>query len=159
MKFSTVLVICMFCVIYQAEVYAQDWLGKITPLETTVEEVEKLITLRPEKKGNGNQTYEYTSEQGRLTVDFSPGRCVLGKWGKWNVEKGVVIHVFFDPGKYRKLSYYEKNKKSLKKDFDGSLWHYGNLDKGIDYTMQSGKVDRISYYIPFQKQQDLKCKD
>lgn len=142
----------------QGKAYSQSWLGKIIPLQTTVKEVEKLISLTPEKKEKGN-TYRYTSEEGALIVDFSPGRCVLGKWGKWNIEKGTVVDVFFEPAKMRKISYYEKNKKSLKKGFDGVLWHYGNSEKGIDYTMQFGKVYTLSYYIPFQKQQDLKCKD
>ncbi len=46
-----IFIFCLF--FFHAEAYSQDWLEKIIPLQTTVEEVEKLITLIPERKGNG----------------------------------------------------------------------------------------------------------
>ena len=83
-----------------------------------------------------------------MFVGFSLGKCISGKYGAYDLEKGVIIEAYFYPNKKRKISYYEKDISKIKKEFDGSIWHYDNEIKGIDYTLQNGLVTSITFYGP-----------
>ena len=158
MRFIKILFAITF--IFQQSVFSQVWLKKIAAYQMTVEEVEKLISAVPDKSLSTKDSYIYLLKEGRLEIDFSLGRCVEGMYGKWELEKGVIIQAVFYPEKWRKISYYEKDVKSLEKEQGrGYVFsYYKNNTKGIRYTMQWEKVYSITMSAA-ENINPVKCKD
>jgi hypothetical protein len=150
---------------YQKTVVAQNWRDRLIPLQTTIDEMERILTAKPFnarvlKENKFEDRHIYYFKEGTLRVYFSLGRCVDGLYGKYELDKGVIIQASFIPEKWRKISYYERDVKSLKKDTSAAPQYisYENIKKGINYTVQLGKVSEISFSGP--ENIDLEpCKD
>ena len=146
-KFTTLFIICFF--LCQQKAFSQDWLKEIAPYQMTVNEVEKLISVTSVKNLSGKDYRVYLLKEGRLEIDFSLGRCVDGRYGKWELEKGVIMETRFYPNKMKKITYYEKDIKGLNAELGtglhkGLIVYYEDVVKGIGYTMQAEMVKSIT---------------
>ena len=159
-KFITIFL--MFFFFSYQKAYSQDWFGKIIPLQTTKEDVEKIIPISPSEKSKSGNTYTYFLKDWTVIIDFSPGRCVSEKYEKWNIEEGVVMNVFYtatnNPEEWVKLSVIEKNMSGFKKEKRSEHTYYTDLERGIIYTTHAGRVRSFTYFIPPNKQDYLRCK-
>lgn len=140
---------------FQTTIIAQNWRDKLIPLQTSIDEIERVLTSNPfnarvlrEPKFEDRHIFYFA--EGTLTVYFSLGRCVEGLYGKFELEKDVIIEASFIPKKWRKISHYEKDIKSLAKDTSAApqFISYENVKKGINYTIQQGKVSEITFSGP-----------
>lgn len=153
---SIILTLCILPSLAQDRL---NWLKKITPYQMTIDEVEKLISAKPDKELSVTGQNVYLLKQGRLDVAYSPGWCIDGRpYGKWELEKGVILDTSFYPEKWREISFYEKDVKSLKKEKGGMYWYYDDDKRGVSYTMQHGKVYSISFTAA-ENVTPIRCKE
>ena len=151
--------------LFQNTVTAQNWMNKLIPLQTNIDQIEQILTAKPFnakvlKEPKSEDRYIFYLKEGALAIYFSLGRCVDGRFGKFELDKGVIIQASFIPKKWRKISYYEKNVVSLKRDTSAAPTYisYENVKKGIDYTVQQGKVSEITFFGP-ENLSLTRCKD
>jgi hypothetical protein len=154
-SFTSVGLLFLILIFCQQFVIAQNWRDRLIPLQTSIDEMERLLTASPFnarvlKEPKSEDRYIFYFKEGTLRVYFSLGRCVDGVFGKYELDKGVIIQASFVPQKWRKISFYEKNVKNLKIDTTAApqLISYENVKKGIDYTIQQGKVSEITFISP-----------
>lgn len=86
------------------------------------------------------------------------GECVKTSWGSWKVEKDVVLSVIFHSKKERKPSYYKLEKEGMEETNSSGQRMFRNVEKGLSFSTQFGKVTSIYYYPP-SKFQNLRCEN
>jgi hypothetical protein len=149
------LIAMMIFFVVTSTAYGQDWLWKITPLQTNISEVKKMFDITPEIYGNDQLKFIF--EDGHLTIGFSPDKCVKTSWGAWNIAKGTVIDIDYFPYERRKPLFYNLKRKEMKQGYDRGIVTYSSDESGLYYSTEFGKVTRINIYPP-NKYNDLKCK-
>lgn len=165
MNISKLIVIVGLILLFQTNVFTQKWSNKFIPLQTTIEEIEQILVSKPfnakvlRESPRGDLRIYYLKD-GALSIFYSLGRCVVGTFGKLELEKNIIIQASFHPTKWRKITYYEKDIKSLKIDTSAASQYitYENVKKGITYTIQLGKVSDISFIGP-ENLDIVRCKD
>jgi hypothetical protein len=162
-SFTSVGILFLILLFCQQFVIAQNWRDRLIPLQTSIDEMERLLTARPFnarvlKDPKIEDSYIFSFKEGTLLVYFSLGRCIDGVFGRYELDKGVIIEAYFVPQKWRKISFYEKDVKSLLKDTTAApqLISYQNVKYGIRYTLQQGKVSEIAFIGP-DSMNPIKC--
>ena len=143
-------------VIFNINLSAQEWLKKFVPTQTTLSQVEKITGITPQMERDDQILYKLKS--GNLFVGISLGNCIKTTWGKWNVEKGIIIYVIFYPKKNKKPSFYNLESEGMTEGFDSGHKTYKNDELGLYYSTQFGKVSGINLY-PSNQYKNLKCEN
>lgn len=133
-------------------------LESIRLLESTRLEIEN--TFGPPT----NPSYKYHSVyklgEGRLSIEYSQGRCNEAKVKGWDVPELTVTRLFFFPRVSIRL-------EDLKMDFNGfqksgprdvpGAYGYGNDELGIDIDVnRKGEIEAIEFF-PSKKYDKLRC--
>ena len=109
----------------------------------------------------GSMWDEYVLSDGRITFHYSPGRCGKENRDGWDVPKGVLTRIFFEPGD-------DATPESLKIDLTGFRKYevsdapgqvsYENPKIGLDVgVLASGKVSIIELYPSTDLDERFSC--
>jgi len=142
---KTLFLYCCLTLTLANSARAQEW-RNIVPLQSTREDVERLFG--PAEKSYG---VVYELKAGNLSVEYSTGFCGGDKQRGWNVPEDVVISYLFSPKVKQRPADIKLDLKKFKKVKDlhvGGVYYYRNVEEGITYTIQGGKVDYVEYYPP-----------
>ena len=134
--------------------FGQEWLLKLTPLETNISQLKTMFVEKPEKKGNDQLFYRL--KEGNLIVDFSLGRCVETVAGSWDASEGTLLYVIFYPRKHVRPSHYDLPTEDLKIGIDHGNRTYTSKTLGIYYTVYSSKLTGV-HLFPASKYDGAKC--
>ena len=141
----------------------KDWqkrIEQIKPLVTTETEVVKTLGKPANRYGDAG---EYQFEDGVLAVIYSEGRCQLQRMLKYNVDKGVVVAMFFSPRKKIKFASLGINIAELEKvrteksvDTDAIYTTYYDVRNGIYYTVNKKLLEGVEVH-PLGDLNNLQC--
>jgi hypothetical protein len=143
----------------QAETPTNSWRG-IVPLRSTRVDVEKLLGKPISSR---YATFVYDSDEERIDILYSAGKCVLSGSERWNVPSDVVITIelrpkkslliqdlHLDPHKYRRVQ----------ESHPANWFVYRNTQEGVMIETilyaNAELVDSISYF-PTTKDNGLRC--
>lgn len=136
-------------------VSGQEWLWKIKPFEMKITDLNDLIDSNPENYRS--KKLKYKLKEGNLFVYYSNEKCSPTDWGEWDISEGTIVGMTFYPRKKRKIAYYKLNNTQMNKSFDDvGTEVYTNDEKGLLYTVYSGRVNQITFY-PSQRFEKLRC--
>lgn len=147
---------CMFVMLFTINSSQKaGWRG-IIPLHSTRAQVERLIgsPIKPD-----GLIYDLATEN--VFIEYSSGPCKKDKPGGYNVARDTVVQIrvssstpplFSDLN--LDLSRYEKTPDP---ELPGVL-HYSNMEEGIAYEVQNGKVTSTNYF-PSADDRHLRCPD
>lgn len=153
-----VLLSCL-CMILFTLGLTQDkgWRG-IVPLHSTRADVERL--LGPSAKPDGYaEVYDLGTEG--VFVEYSSGPCRKDRKGGYNVPSGTVIQISVGSSTRPQFSALNLDLSKYEKSEDPELpgvLHYSNMEEGIAYEVQDGKVGSINYF-PAMRDNHLRCPD
>ncbi len=148
------LIFILVLLVFSKSLFAQEWIGKILPMETKVSELQGIFDVTPEKKPT--DTLFYKLKEGNLFVTYSLGSCKAGAWGAWNIEEGVIVSlVFYPKRKFKPLSF-NLTFEGMEQGFDSGHQTYKSDAKGLYFSTQFGKVMRIHFY-PSNRYKNLRC--
>ncbi len=158
------LVLCLAFSCVQSDSIENGWHG-IKALETTRDQVEKVLDAKPEKRG---LTTSYYTQDAIVHVIYATKPCSNDGLGRFNIPENTVISYIVIP----KSSKYEDDLAKMEIRLDEyeryddehqlSLVYYSNKEKGIriaatkDGTKQI--LGTIDYDPPHNKLESLLCK-
>ena len=135
------------------------WRG-LVPLCSTKEDVERLLRKPDSSYGS---VYIYKTEQERVDVVYSEGKCNLSRSEIWNVPKDVLISLEIRPRNkvlIQDLHLDPKKYQRIQESHPENWFFYRNKGEGVMVeTLLFGKderVDSISYF-PTTKDSHLRC--
>ncbi len=135
-----------------------NWL-QIKVMQSTRADVERILG-KPSKPPNNSFTAFYRLDNGNLFVIYSLRLCESDDRGGWNVDEGVVTKLGFFPDISPKIKSLKLDKKKYKKSLEGGdtlgIYSYKDDEAGIEYTVQNGIVETVTYY-PGRKYEHLRC--
>src|SRR5690349_6589294 len=70
---------------------------QITLMKSTKSEVDRLLGKTREGINSNDAIAFFDVETGGITVNYSMGLCKPNDKGGWNIEKGVVFEITYDP--------------------------------------------------------------
>lgn len=143
-----------------------DWyikLKQIKPAESTRADVERIFDspiAKPIYVDNGLELVHYQTAEGKMSVEYSIGKCTSEKTPGYDLENGIVTNIIFFPEQLIKFSRFKVDRKKLIKTHDGHdpPWHYVNQEASVDYTVGRGLLLHVKFQISLN-QDYLKCKD
>lgn len=147
--------LCILLLMLNQPSLGQEWLWKITPFKMKITELNTLFDIKAENYTDNELKYEL--KEGNLFVVYSDEKCASTGWGKWDVSEGTIVGITFYPKKKRKPSFYKLDNSEMNKSLDDiGTEVFTNKEKGLLYTVYSGKVNEITLY-PSQKFEKLRC--
>jgi len=122
-----------------------NWILK--PLETTKDEVEKLLNMTVED----NHVQTYKLKDGNLSVVYSLGLCTEEYKNHWNVPEWTVTQYTFYPTVKFNVKRLKLDPKKYRKTKDAHIKivsYYVNDEEGIVYELQWNLVHSVTYSPP-----------
>lgn len=132
---------------------------EIKLLKTERTEIESLF--RAETTGLGRDWTEYARIDGRVTFHFSPAPCSKEKRDGWDVPKGTVTRIFFEPKDGvtpEKLGIDLKNFRKYEVSDAPGQYSYENPKTGMDVGVSAdGTVSIVEFYPAIDLDEKLGC--
>lgn len=144
-------------------------LGQTTGTFSRIREIKLLKTERTqiellfgaETTGLGRDWTEYARIDGRVTFHFSPAPCGKENRDGWNVPKGTVTRIFFEPKDGvtpEKLGIDLKNFRKLEVSDAPRQYSYENPKTGMDVGVSAdGTVSIVEFYPAIDLDEKLGC--
>jgi hypothetical protein len=160
------LLLLMVCFLFGSTAFANDpkWLEnlkRIQPLVSTQKDFEKIVGKKENKSVLNDWMYmvSYETKDGRWFVDYSNGKCSENKREGYDVDKGVVLTVYFVLDKLIRFSTLKLNENEFEKtrESDTNNVFYTNYDKGVSYTKGGYDVLGSVKIFPSQSQLNFHC--
>jgi hypothetical protein len=147
------IVCCLLILAVVSVASAKPWRG-IVPLHSTRADVERILG-EPSRLD-----YIYDLDEATVRIVYANQRCQQGVpswWGNWNVERDTVTNIIVEANiPVRQLKV--RNLPRYKWYTDKSRTTYYRLPgRGLEYTVQKGRVLDITYG-PTEKDKDLLCR-
>jgi hypothetical protein len=143
------------------------WLRKMKQVKLLVDDYEAVIKIfgKPVDNSTERELSEYFDfPEGRIWVGFASGRCIEtpysdGKTIGWKVPEYTVIEIGFSPDEWiepKTIGIRLEGFRAAKVDDDPGAIEYVNDELGIDYILNHGKVQNVTFR-PTKKQEYLLC--
>lgn len=127
---------------------------QIRPIVTSVTGVVEITGMEPTKQRTNELFFKL--KEGNLYVGIAPGPCVDTIWGSWNVPKGSVLYVKFNPKQGQKASKFKLDPTGSQSGWDQGHKTYTNLDTGVYYSTEYDNLSLV-HIFPAKQFKNLEC--
>lgn len=161
MKQIFICVLIIVLLIFSVYSKQPDWffkLQKIKVFQSDKQDVRKVFgnlkvlysTSENPKETGWGETIEYQTDEGKLEVYYSTGRCseLTNKKG-WDIDEEIVVSIEFEPNKPIDLPELNLNLDTFTgyKESDTQYYNYRSSELGIEFTLLEGKLTSIEYSL------------
>jgi hypothetical protein len=134
------------------------WQG-IVLLHSTRFDVEKLIGRPITPNGSTYDPSSFDPAVDRVFVQYSTGYCTKERQGGYDVPSGTVILIGVTWSKKQDFCELKIDENKFEKSRDAEiqgLVYYSNMDEGIIYAVEDGKLKRTDFF-PGKRYSNLLC--
>jgi hypothetical protein len=146
MKIPICTAVLVFLFVVDCSAQNLPWLEKmkrIEVLKSSETDVEKIFG-KPTERFSIFGDYELAD--GRLSFQYSRGKCSIDEDSEYDVEKGTIVKIHFQTGKMIKFKSLKLNLAGFKKRYSSDAtdtFTYENAALGISYVVSNGWLNSI----------------